>query len=404
MNDRSVQVQAEVRRNAEEQVDVLKDLGAWEASMKMRDEEIKLKRAEERFSIKSGESAPDSFVTSPCAEMPFDIREKAKNGQTVIVNGVPQAPCIAVEVATARNPKIISCSSKEGESTSKNIEEEERLRGNSFYSNGNYAEAIKCYTKCLMMNNHSSAVVFSNRAMAYLKLKDWQRAEADSSSALNLDPKHLKSYQRRASARFRLGKIRAAINDIEKAECVLEGCGMNERTLLSLKKTLAQEKKKFMDCLHDIIRKAPRRRIPIVVQEVDTTKNDGSEVKLERFLNVMEVKELPLPKTWYEFEATWKTLSCNDKVAYLERIKPAALLALYRNGIEDVQLLSELITSASDCKNANSFLHSICRIPSLDMVALMLTTEQREAIALVLDIVERDSKYQHSELRALILK
>lgn len=239
--------------------------------------------------------------------------------------------------------------------------------------------------------------------MAYLKLKDWKRAEVDASSALGLDPKHVKSYQRRASARFRLGKIRAALGDIEGAESFLEDCDvMNERTLLSLKKTISLEKKKMIGCLYDIIQKSPRRRIPIVVHEANDLKGEECDVKTQGVLSVRDVKELPVPKRWYEFEANWKILSCNARVAYLEKVKPASLLFLYKHGIEDAQLLSQIIVSASMSKYAISYLNSLCQLPSLDMATLMLTRKQREMIASALNAVERNSMYEFSELRALV--
>ena len=38
----------------------------------------------------------------------------------------------------------------------------------------------------------SSAIAFSNRAMAYLKTKEFKRAESDATTALSIDPRHVK--------------------------------------------------------------------------------------------------------------------------------------------------------------------------------------------------------------------
>jgi len=43
-------------------------------------------------------------------------------------------------------------------------EEEERNRGNAFYSKGNYDEAIRCYSKCIS-KNPTSVLAYSNRGM-----------------------------------------------------------------------------------------------------------------------------------------------------------------------------------------------------------------------------------------------
>ncbi|CAM9609582.1 unnamed protein product, partial [Discosporangium mesarthrocarpum] len=70
--------------------------------------------------------------------------------------------------------------------------------------------------RCLGLNN-KSVLAFSNRAMAYLKLKEYARAEADCTLALELDGSHVKSLHRRAVARNALGKHRAALSDLMTA-------------------------------------------------------------------------------------------------------------------------------------------------------------------------------------------
>jgi RNA polymerase II-associated protein 3 len=61
-------------------------------------------------------------------------------------------------------------------------------------------------------------IVLSNRAQSYLKLKRYQEAESDAHEALTLDPEHIKSLQRRGTARYYLGKLRGAGKDFEKAQ------------------------------------------------------------------------------------------------------------------------------------------------------------------------------------------
>ena len=50
-----------------------------------------------------------------------------------------------------------------------------------------------------------------------LQLKEFGKAEADGNAALKLDPRHVKSLQRRAAARNALGKHRAALSDLQSA-------------------------------------------------------------------------------------------------------------------------------------------------------------------------------------------
>ena len=59
------------------------------------------------------------------------------------------------------------------------------------------------------------AATYSNRAMAYLKLKSYQQVLDDSNAALRIDPKYLKAYHRRGKAYFELRKYELAIKDFQ---------------------------------------------------------------------------------------------------------------------------------------------------------------------------------------------
>jgi tetratricopeptide (TPR) repeat protein len=62
-----------------------------------------------------------------------------------------------------------------GSYEARDVEEVERERGNAEFKGGNFSAAVKCYTKCLGLKARNY-VAFSNRAMAYLKLKEYARA------------------------------------------------------------------------------------------------------------------------------------------------------------------------------------------------------------------------------------
>ncbi len=70
---------------------------------------------------------------------------------------------------------------------------------------------------CRSIEAGASSVAYANRAMASLKLRDAAAAEQDCSAALALDPAYLKAWQRRAAARWELGKLLDAIDDLEAA-------------------------------------------------------------------------------------------------------------------------------------------------------------------------------------------
>lgn len=92
----------------------------------------------------------------------------------------------------------------------------ERERGNAEFKVGNFHAAVKCYTKCLGLKG-KNYVAFSNRAMAYIKLKEFARAVVDCNCALSIEPTHVKSLLRRAAAYSALGRLRAAVRDLLRA-------------------------------------------------------------------------------------------------------------------------------------------------------------------------------------------
>ena len=105
--------------------------------------------------------------------------------------------------------------------------------------------------------------------MAHLKMKSWVQAEADATSALQIDPHHFKSYQRRCVARLAMGKVRAAMVDICSAQ---DGCMLDKSDAVYAKSThsnnLAEIQKlrtKVEKALVDAAKRAPRRRIPVTV-------------------------------------------------------------------------------------------------------------------------------------------
>ncbi|KAJ1453753.1 hypothetical protein M885DRAFT_523504 [Pelagophyceae sp. CCMP2097] len=92
----------------------------------------------------------------------------------------------------------------------------QRSLGNAAFSAGDFHGAAKSYTICLGLKR-DNATAFSNRAMAYLKLKQYHNAEKDCDAALRIDAAHVKSVLRRAAARHALGRHRAALSDVQVA-------------------------------------------------------------------------------------------------------------------------------------------------------------------------------------------
>lgn len=67
------------------------------------------------------------------------------------------------------------------------------------------SEAVACYSRSLALQPRN-AVVWANRAMAYIRMELFDLAEADASVALSLDPTYVKAYSRRGLVRFKRGR------------------------------------------------------------------------------------------------------------------------------------------------------------------------------------------------------
>ena len=68
----------------------------------------------------------------------------------------------------------------------KRTAETEKFKGNEYMSSKEYMLAIDAYTSSVELDS-TVAAVFSNRALAYLNVKDYERALDDADECLLLD-------------------------------------------------------------------------------------------------------------------------------------------------------------------------------------------------------------------------
>ena len=97
-----------------------------------------------------------------------------------------------------------------------------KARGNERFKAGAFEEAAAAYGEALRAagargSRRWRAVVFSNRAMARLKLGAYAEAEEDCNEALKLDSRNVKAYLRRGAARAVSGNYLEALEDFESA-------------------------------------------------------------------------------------------------------------------------------------------------------------------------------------------
>ncbi len=89
-------------------------------------------------------------------------------------------------------------------------------RGNAFYYLGVLEKAIADYSRAIVLNP-DHAETFYNRANSYADLGDHERAIADYSQAIRLNPDFDAAYYNRANSHLREGRLLRAVEDYKKA-------------------------------------------------------------------------------------------------------------------------------------------------------------------------------------------
>ncbi|XP_011551695.3 RNA polymerase II-associated protein 3 isoform X2 [Plutella xylostella] len=91
----------------------------------------------------------------------------------------------------------------------------EKERGNAFVKQEKWDDAITCYNRAIELVT-DDAIYYANRGLCHLKKDSLHQAEKDCTEALRLDPTYVKALQRRATAREKLGSLRAASHDLNQ--------------------------------------------------------------------------------------------------------------------------------------------------------------------------------------------
>jgi stress-induced-phosphoprotein 1 len=81
------------------------------------------------------------------------------------------------------------------------IADEEREKGNDFFKQQNYPEAVRHYTEALKRNPKDPRV-YSNRAACYTKLGALPEGLKDAEKCIELDPTFTKGYTRKGAIQF----------------------------------------------------------------------------------------------------------------------------------------------------------------------------------------------------------
>jgi tetratricopeptide (TPR) repeat protein len=103
------------------------------------------------------------------------------------------------------------------------LAEAERIKGNEAIRSGDLAEAQNYYTKSIELDSRMAAS-YCNRALIFLKTKDYDRCIKDASTALRLNPTYVKALLRRGKAYSLQNQLKNAAADLRQALLLEPDC------------------------------------------------------------------------------------------------------------------------------------------------------------------------------------
>ncbi|PAA94408.1 hypothetical protein BOX15_Mlig007117g1 [Macrostomum lignano] len=227
-----LELQGQIKQNNQDYLEFVSELDSWKAELDKKREKSLLNSQQQQQQQQNGSSenlppVRNSLMKKKYKKKPKSKQETSEQQQQQKKKiaaydykawdkfDVDKA-CEEVDAAKPASDEEYETDEEWEEERRKQLAESKKAAGNEAFKAGKFEEAVELYTKATQLNPES-AVYFSNRAMALLKLERFAAAEADCCSALELDAKIVKAYYRRGQARQKLGKLPDALRDLEEA-------------------------------------------------------------------------------------------------------------------------------------------------------------------------------------------
>nr|XP_020474857.1 RNA polymerase II-associated protein 3 isoform X2 [Monopterus albus] len=208
--NKAIELQLQMRQNAEDLHSFMKELENWETDVKKKDEQLRageIQQVEKKLPLVRNKD----YKTK--------MRTKEPTSNSDIKPEEPKQASRIKDKALAEMDKEESpADSNESDSEEAAVDQKralaEKEKGNKFFKDGKYDDAIECYTRGMGADPYSP-VLPTNRATSFFRLKKYAVAESDCNLAIALDSSYFKAYARRGAARFALKKYRSALEDYE---------------------------------------------------------------------------------------------------------------------------------------------------------------------------------------------
>lgn len=96
------------------------------------------------------------------------------------------------------------------------IGEQERLKGNEFFKQRKFPDAVKAYTEAIK-RDPKNPKIYNNRATAYSKLMAFREAKRDAEKCIEIDPLFVKAWIRKGRIEHLQKEYHSALQSYEKA-------------------------------------------------------------------------------------------------------------------------------------------------------------------------------------------
>ncbi|NXU95847.1 RPAP3 protein, partial [Cettia cetti] len=221
---KAIELQLQVKQNAEELQDFMRELESWEKDIKEVDSELRKQSGVPEENLppirnkafkkkkKSKNKVPSKITSEENKKnkiKSYDYEAWGKLDVDKILEELDK------EDSTHDSVSPESDSEEDGIRVDAEKALAEKEKGNNYFKQGNFDEAIKCYTRG-MHSDPYNPVLPTNRASAFYRMKKFSVAESDCNLALALDRNYIKAYARRGAARFALKNLQGAKEDYEK--------------------------------------------------------------------------------------------------------------------------------------------------------------------------------------------
>lgn len=217
----SIELQRQIKENAEDLRRFVSDLSSWEEEMKRKDSGAYAGSSKDNVvpPIRNATKKCDNSnsVGVPTSEEPHGVKKRISSND--------YAAWEKFDVEKACDEVENSVTTPKAEIEEERVIKEKRLRdeanvekekGNQFVKKGQWDRAIECYSRAIKCYSRD-AIFYCNRALCFLKKKDYRAAETDCTSALSLDSTYVKALHRRGLARKELNQLRDAAEDLYRA-------------------------------------------------------------------------------------------------------------------------------------------------------------------------------------------